>query len=178
MRTVALTLGLALGGALPAAAGVGSASEKGFTVVETARIAATPAQVYELLIQPAKWWNPEHTFSRNAANLTLDARGGGCFCENAPDGTSVQHLVVVNVFPGKQLTLRGALGPFQSQAVEGVLTWSLKPSGDKTDLTLTYTVAGYLTLSGGFTQWSKAADAMLGEQVARLQKAAEGGAVH
>ena len=176
MRPVALAGALALACWLPAGAAVVSSAENGCVVTETVHIAAAPSQVYELILQPAKWWNPQHTFSHDAANLSLEARAGGCFCEKASDGSSVQHLVVVRVAPGKLLTLRGALGPFQAQAVDGALTWSLQPaSNGQTDLTLTYVLGGYLSLPGGFARWAKAADDMLAEQVGRLQKVAEGG---
>jgi uncharacterized protein YndB with AHSA1/START domain len=158
---------------LPAVAAVVAAAENGCTVRETVHIAASPAQVYEAIIHPEKWWNAEHTLSGNAANLTLDARAGGCFCEKSPDGRSIQHLVVVMASPGKALNLRGAMGPFQSQGVDGALSWVLTPSGNQTDLVLTYNLGGYLALPGGFDKWSKAADAMLGDQVGRLQKFVE-----
>jgi uncharacterized protein YndB with AHSA1/START domain len=146
----------------------------GCTVKETVHIAASSAQVYDALIRPAKWWSSEHTFSKDAANLTLDARAGGCFCEKLPNGGSVLHMTVVGVFPGKSLTMRGALGPFQSQGVDGALSWVLTPAGDRTDLTLTYDLGGHLTLPGGFDAWSKNADQMLASQVELLKKYVEG----
>jgi hypothetical protein len=91
-----------------------------------------------------------------------------------PGGGSVLHLTVVMVSPDKSLTMRGALGPFQGQGVAGALSWVLTPAGNQTDLVVTYNLGGYLTMPGGFPQWSKAIDAMLGEQVARLQKSLEG----
>jgi uncharacterized protein YndB with AHSA1/START domain len=163
----------ASGFCISAAAAVVSVTPNGCTVRETVHIAAPPAQVYDALIQPAKWWSSEHTFSNDAANLTLDARAGGCFCEKLPNGGSVLHMLVVNVSPGRSLTLRGALGPFQSQGVEGALSWVLTPAGNQTDLTLTYNLGGYLTLPGGFEAWAKSADEMLGSQVALLQKYVE-----
>ncbi len=99
----------------------------GFTVHETVEIAAPPDKVYAALATPAQWWSSTHTFSGSAANLTLDARAGGCWCETLPNGGSVQHLIVVFAAPGKTLRLRGALGPFQGMGVDGALTWSLKP---------------------------------------------------
>ena len=72
-------------------------------------------------------------FSKSAANLTLDAKAGGCWCETLPDGGSVEHLVVVFADPGKTLVMRGALGPLQGLGVEGALSIVLKPAGDGTD---------------------------------------------
>ena len=162
---------LALGAAVPAAAEVVSAADNGCMIRQAVHLAATPREVYDALIQPAKWWNSEHTFSGSATNLTLEARAGGCFCEKLPDGGSVQHLAVVAVIPGKTLVLRGAMGPFQGQGVAGALTWKMSAvPGGGTDLTLTYALGGYLTLPGGFADWSKRADAMFATQMASLQK--------
>ena len=84
----------------------------------------------------------------------------------------MQHLTVVMAAPGKALTLRGALGPFQGQGVAGALSWTLTAVDGQTDVTLTYVLGGYLTLPGGFEQWAKNADAMLAGQIEGLGKAA------
>ncbi len=60
-----------------------------------------------------------HIFG-SAANLSLEARAGGCWCERLADGGSVEHLRVLLVSPGRMLRMRGALGPFQGLAVDGV----------------------------------------------------------
>jgi uncharacterized protein YndB with AHSA1/START domain len=159
-----------LGLCLPAAATVVSVAANGCTVRQTVHLAASPQQVYDALIDPAKWWDPEHTFSNDATNLTLDARAGGCFCEKLAGGGSAQHMTVVLASPGKALTLRGALGPFQGQAVQGALSWVLTPAGTQTDLTMTFTLGGYLTLAGGFEKSATLADAVFASQLARLQK--------
>jgi uncharacterized protein YndB with AHSA1/START domain len=117
---------LGVGLCLPAAAAVVSVAPNGCTVRQTVHLAASPQQVYDALIVPAKWWSPEHSFSRDSANFTLDARAGGCFCEKLPGGGSAEHMTVVFAAPGKALTLRGTLGPFQGQAVEGALSWGSK----------------------------------------------------
>lgn len=145
----------------------------GFTVSEKADIAAAPGHVYEAVLAPARWWSSEHTYSKDAANLTLEARAGGCWCETLPGSGSVQHLVVVNAIPGKLLRLRGALGPLQGLAVDGAMTFSLRPAGNATQLTLTYTVGGYS--KQGFAELAKAVDAVLGEQTARLKRFIETG---
>jgi len=145
----------------------------GFALTETVHIAAPRDKVYAALIAPSYWWSSSHSFSGNAANFTLDARAGGCWCETLPNGGSAEHLTVVYVKPGETLRLRGALGPFQSFAVDGVMTWTLKDSGAGTDLTLTYLVGGYM--KGGFDNISKVADGVLAEQATRLQHFVETG---
>jgi hypothetical protein len=151
-----------------AAAEVISAGPNGFEVRETVHVATTPEKAYAALLQPSRWWNPQHTFSGSAANLVLDARAGGCWCETLPDGGSVEHLHVVFVAPGKTLRLRGALGPFQGLGVDGALTWSLKGGTDGTDISVSYTLGGYV--KDGFDGLSKAADHVLAEQIERLRK--------
>jgi len=156
-----------------AAANVVDVASNGFTVQVTAHFAAPADMVFAALIKPARWWGPDHTFSHDAANLTLDAKAGGCWCEKLPRGGSAVHLTVVYVDPGKVLRLRGALGPFQGFGDEGALTWALKAAGDGTDLSVTYALGGYY--KDGFGELSKAADGVLTEQVARLQRAIETG---
>ncbi len=146
----------------------------GFAIQQEIHIAAPPDRVYAALLEPAKWWSSDHTFSKSAANLTLDGKAGGCFCEALPGGGSVQHLVVVNANSGKLLRLRGVLGPLQGQGVDGALTFALKAGGSGgTDLTLDNTVGGYM--KGGFGRWPALADDMLAGQLARLKRYIETG---
>ncbi len=156
-----------------AAAEVLSVAVNGFEVRETAHTAASADHVYAALLLPSRWWSSSHTFSRSAANLVLDARAGGCWCESLPNGGSVEHLRVVYVSPGKVLRLRGALGPFQGLAVDGAMTWSIQSNAGGTDITLSYAVGGYV--KDGFDDLSKAADLVLDEQLGRLKKLVDGG---
>jgi hypothetical protein len=150
------------------AAEVLDAGSGGFEIRQTAHTAAPPDKAYAALLVPARWWASEHTFSRNAANLTLDARAGGCWCETLPNGGSVEHLRVVFVAPGTTLRLRGALGPFQALAADGTLTWTLKGGADGTDITVSYSLAGYA--KDGFVDAAKTVDRVIGEQLDRLKK--------
>jgi uncharacterized protein YndB with AHSA1/START domain len=157
-----------------APAEVTAVGSEGFEVRQQIHVSASPAAVYAALITPARWWDSQHTYSGNAANLTLDAKAGGCWCERLADGGSVLHLIVVYAAPGKGLRLRGALGPLQAMGVEGAMSFSLKGGNNGTDLTMTYAVGGYS--KEGFDNLSKAVDGVLGEQVARLHRLIESGA--
>jgi hypothetical protein len=53
------------------------------------------------------------------------------------------------------------------------MSWVLKPAGNGSDLSVTYTLGGYH--KDGFEQWSKGVDSVLTEQVARLQRRVETG---
>ena len=84
-------------------------------------IHAPPEQIYAALGKIGQWWSSSHTFSRDASNLSLDLKAGGCLCERLKDGGSVQHLIVVYAAPAEGLRLRGALGPLQMEGVDGTL---------------------------------------------------------
>lgn len=159
-------------------AAVTEVATNGFTITLEQEIAAPADKVYAALIEPSRWWSSDHTFSGSAANLTLEPRAGGCFCEKLPAGGSVQHLAILYVVPGKLLRLGGMLGPFQSIAGNGVMTWTLKPDAASTRLEVTYQIAGSanMIMNGkGYDFWSKAADGMLSAQVLRLQHVIETG---
>jgi uncharacterized protein YndB with AHSA1/START domain len=163
---------LATGLAAPAEAEVKSVAPNGFEVVGTATIQAPPEQVYAGLGKIGQWWSSSHTFSRDATNLSLELKAGGCFCERLKNGGSVQHLLVVYAAPGEGLRLRGALGPLQMEGVDGTFAWTLKPSEGGTNVTQSYVVGGYIR--SGTDNWAPKVDGVLREQLGRLQRFVEG----
>ena len=144
----------------------------GFEVANAATIAAPPDRVYAALGEIGRWWSPSHTFSRDASNLSIELRAGGCFCERLKDGGSVQHMMVVYAAPGVGLRLRGALGPLQAEGVDGALSWALKPASGGTAFTQSYVVGGYIR--SGMQQWAPRVDRVLDEQLQRLKSYVEG----
>jgi uncharacterized protein YndB with AHSA1/START domain len=142
-------------------------SPAGFELRYAMHVPAAPDKAYAALIIPARWWNAEHTFSQDAANLSLEAKAGGCFCEKLPDGGSVEHMRTVWAAPGRALRLRGALGPFQGMAVDGVMTFTIKPATGGSDVTLSYAIGGYSPR--GFEGLAKVADEVLAAQFASLR---------
>jgi uncharacterized protein YndB with AHSA1/START domain len=157
----------------PARADVVNADATGFQVKTTLTVAAPPAKVYAAFSKVGKWWNPEHTWSGNSANLSLSTKPGGCFCEKLENGGGAQHMVVVYAAPGKELRLNGALGPLQTEAAIGNLALTLNPKDDGTELTWVYSVSGYT--KGGWTAWAPDVDAVLNEQFTRLKGYVETG---
>lgn len=146
----------------------------GFLVRNTAAINAPAAKVYAALTDGVGgWWDPAHTYSHDARNLSLDGKPGGCFCERLPDGGGVQHMSVVYASPGKLLRLNGAIGPLQEAALAGTMTWSLSQAGGGTTVELTYTVGGFR--AGGFRDIPTVVDGVLRGQLARLKMFVETG---
>jgi hypothetical protein len=147
-------------------------SAAGFEITQKATIAAPAAKVYAALLTPGAWWNKNHSWSGNAANLSIDL-ANGCFCEKLPKGF-VRHMEVVFADGATTLRLFGGLGPMQSTGASGHLAFVLKPAGDKTELTLTYDVGGYA--KGGLAdRWAAPVDGVLGEAVGRLKTYLETG---
>jgi uncharacterized protein YndB with AHSA1/START domain len=165
-----LILALAVAG--PAAAEVKSAASNGFEVASMVTISAPTDRVYSALGEIGRWWSSSHTFSRDSANLSLELRAGGCFCERLKDGGSVTHMVVVYAAPGAGLRLRGALGPLQAEGVDGALSWTLKPAEGGTSVTQSYVVGGYIR--DGMEPWPPRVDRVLDEQLQRLKSFVEG----
>jgi uncharacterized protein YndB with AHSA1/START domain len=144
------------------------ATEAGFTVRNTATIASAPANVYTKLVNDiGRWWDPEHTYSKNAGNLSLDARAGGLFLEKLENGGSVVHMTVVFAAPGRTLRMVGGMGPLQAFGLSGSLTWQLAPEGAGTQVELTYVVGGYKP--GGLQAMAPVVDKVLAEQLRRLK---------
>jgi uncharacterized protein YndB with AHSA1/START domain len=137
-------------------------------------VKSNAADAYAAVTHPQTWWSGEHSYSGNAANMSLDAVAGGCWCEKLPSGGSVAHMHVAAALPGSLLRLTGALGPLQGQPVTGIMTWVFKdePKGGAT-VDLKYRLAGPTDLPAG---WPQSVDHVLGEQVQRLQRLLDGGA--
>src|SRR5215510_4107764 len=160
--------------AAPVRGEVIESSATGFSVRNGAAISAPPAKVYAALTDKVGgWWDPVHTFSHDARNLTLDAKPGGCLCERLPDGGGVQHMSVVYASPGKLLRLTGLIGPLQEEALAGTMTWNLLQAGGGTTVELIYTVGGFR--AGGFRDMPTVIDGVLRGQLARLKALVETG---
>ena len=146
----------------------------GFLVKFEVIINAPAAKVYDALVgQIGSWWDPEHTYSGDAKNLSIDARPGGCFCEKLPNGGGIEHARVIYVAPREVLRLSGALGPLQASGVAGTLTWKLTSGSDNTRIQLSYSVGGFI--DGGFEKIAPLVENVLRGQLDRLKQFAETG---
>ena len=156
-------------------------SSSGFTSSFRAEIKAAPTQAWGAVVQLPRWWNSSHTYSGNAANLSLDAQAGGCWCERWRDTAgashSVQHAQVVLAQEGQVLRLNGAFGPLQDMAVVGVLTivtsTGTGAEAGKHFLRMTYRVAG--GAETGLDKLAPVVDGVIGEQFKRLKSLIETG---
>ena len=168
-----LCLAFGLCEAVSATAEVTDSQVNGFEVRQSVQIVAPAAKVWASLGQIGAWWNPQHSFSGDAHNLSLDLKAGGCLCEVLPGGGGVRHMTVIWVDPAKTIRMQGALGPLQWQGATGLMTWTLAEAGGKTTLSEIYDVGGYA--KGGLDKWAVPVDGVLAEQLGRLKRFVETG---
>ncbi|MXO92743.1 ATPase [Erythrobacter arachoides] len=181
-------LGLTI--AAPASADVVASGDGGFATRDTITIPASPAEVWDTLVRPALYWNPEHSWYGSADQLFLTFGPGGCFCEivsGTPedaieDLAFVEHARVIRTASGQMLRLSGAFGPLQGEALTGTLTIELDAEGAGTRVEWSYVVAGFSRFS--LPEIAPVVDMVMSEQLGRLGTAvaaragnAEGGAV-
>jgi uncharacterized protein YndB with AHSA1/START domain len=150
-----------------ASAAVTHQGENGFATHDEAVVTASPEDAWIALTDPASWWNPEHSWSGNAANFTLFPVADGCFCEALPEsGGSVEHMRVVYADPDKLLRLSGALGPLQAEALTGTLTITLEPVEGGTKIGWDYVVSGFARFD--LAGIAPVVDGVQSEQLGRL----------
>ncbi len=171
MRSICLA---ALLIAAPAAAEIKTSGPNGFAVEQSFTVAARPEAVYAQIGRIGEWWDMAHSYSGKAENMRLELKAGGCFCETLANGGSIEHMRVVYADPANGIRLQGGLGPLQSEAVTGTLSWSFKTVAGGTLVTQRYSVAGQT--AGGIASLAAPVDQVLGEQFARLQKRLKGSA--
>ena len=161
--------------AQPARAEVVATGNNGFVVRVTAEVTAKPADAWKTMTSPAQWWSSQHTFSGDAANLTLDPVVGGCFCETLPrpdDAPAtqkpggVQHMRVIYVEPPRAMRLVGALGPLQSEALAATMTMTIKPTDKGSRILFEYVAGGFMRYK--VEEIAPAVDRMLAGQITSL----------
>ena len=133
-----------------------------FILKQDVRTAEPIDDVWARLIQPATWWHPDHTYSGDAANLSLDVQAGGLWREDW-DGGSVAHGEVLSVINGRQIRLRAPFGPLQSIASETIWTITLTPDGEGTRIVFDEVAYGH-----GVGDLAEAVDFVKTEAIARL----------
>jgi hypothetical protein len=141
-----------------------------FLISNEAEVQVSAEKAWNALGQVERWWNPAHTYSRDASRLQLDLRAGSCFCERWGGG-SVEHarviLAMTDADGTRILRLDGGLGPLQEIGAVAVLTFTIKPkSANVSTVSVEYHVAGDPVL--GLDQAAGDVDVVISQQVTRL----------
>jgi uncharacterized protein YndB with AHSA1/START domain len=130
-----------------------------------ARSELPPDQLWKRLVDPASWWHPDHSYSGDAANLSLDPVAGGAWREDWAGG-SVVHGEVLYAAPPFQLRLDAPFGPLQGMAVDVVWTISIVADGDGS--MVSFEEIGNGSSASGLTQLAPAVDGVKQQALERL----------
>src|SRR3712207_9532091 len=107
--------------ATPLQASVVSSSSNGFEVSQVVNLVVPTQTAFAAFGDIGRWWDKEHTYSGDSANMSLELAPGSCFCERLPNGGGIEHMRVSYLQPGERVVLTGALGPLLFEAVNGVM---------------------------------------------------------
>jgi hypothetical protein len=121
MRAALIALAALFATAAPAAAEIVERSENGFTLRFTSATEIVPDEIPATLQDLPLWWDGAHSYTGDAANLSLDLSPGGCWCEKMPDGTGFEHGRTVSVEDGRIL-FHAPFGPLRGKATRADLT--------------------------------------------------------
>lgn len=165
----AMIVGLALSCSGAARAEIVSAGPSGFNIRHVTELPnITAPVVWAALADIGKWWDPEHTYSGDSRNLTLEPFVRGCLCEKLSLYAGIEHATVVYAQPAKTLRLKGAIGPLQEFGVSGSMTWQIEPAGGGSRITLSYSAGGFADRP--LADWAPIVDEVLGGQLQRLER--------
>lgn len=140
MRAILIAAALVLT-AQPAAAEVVARSENGFTLRFVAQVAADADRIPASLEALPQWWDGAHSYTGEAANLSLDLKPGGCWCEKMPDGTNFDHGRTTSVEPDRML-FHAPFGPLRGRTTRADLEMTWEPGTEGLTLVWTMTVEG------------------------------------
>ncbi|MBL0948208.1 hypothetical protein [Brevundimonas sp.] len=170
MRILIFVVALALAGLVtsPVAAEVISRSENAFTLKFEGTTRLDPTEVADAFSEVEQWWDPAHSYTGDAANLSLALETGGCWCEVMPDGSRFDHGRVESVALG-ELRLHAPFGPLRAMATRAdlVVTYALVNGVVRTTWTFVVEGPGVGAMAdpvdgvmgGGFTRWTAHMDA-------------------
>lgn len=151
----------------PALAAVEASAADGFVVRHEITVPADRQRAFAEVIHPELWWSDAHTWSGSAANLSLDPRAGGCWCEKWDRGEA-EHGVVIRLLADENLRVRAAFGPLQAMALNGVFDLTVADvEGGGTRIVATFRVNG--PASAQLDKLAAPVDGVIGEQVERLR---------
>jgi hypothetical protein len=153
--------------AAPASAEIVSAGPNGFEVQEVANLVVPQPSAYAAFGQVGQWWSKDHTYSGDAARMSLQLRPGGCFCEPLDGGGGVEHMRVTYLKPGEQIVMTGSLGPLLYEATAGVMDVRFERIAGGTRVTMNYRAAGFAKSDGD--KMAPLVDQVLAEQMKRYR---------
>lgn len=156
-------LGVALLASVPTSAAVIQSGPNGFVVRHSVNLVVPPDQAYAAIGELPRWWDKDHTYSGDSANLSMSLRAGGCFCERLEKGGGIEHMRVTLVQPGERVVMTGALGPLLYEGVSGVMDLKVEKIAGGAKVTMDYRAAGFA--NGNAATLAPLVDKVLAEQI-------------
>ena len=151
-----------------ASAEVVSSSPNGFHIRHTVQLVSPVATSFAAFGRVGEWWNKDHSYSGDSANMSLSLTPGGCLCERFPDGGGIEHMRVTYVKPGEQVLLSGSLGPLLFLATAGIMDVQFERIAGGSKATMDYKAAGFA--DGGADKLAPVVDGVLAEQMKRYRE--------
>ena len=165
IRQTILTILAVAAFATSAHADIISTSDSHFILRHEGTTTLTPDAAWDRLVNPASWWHPDHTYSGDAGNLSLELTPGGLWREDW-DGGAVAHGTIVFVDTGKTLRLEAPFGPLQGIGAFVIWTISLEAADGGTRIVFEESAIG--PPAGDYAELAKAVDFVKGEAMRRL----------
>tara|TARA_X000000950_G_scaffold243510_2_gene298823 strand:+ start:160678 stop:161211 length:534 start_codon:yes stop_codon:yes gene_type:complete len=165
---------LGLGVGATANAEVVRSADDGFQLRLERTSSASADETYARLLDIASWWQGSHTYSGDAANLSLEGDEVGSVWLEEWDNGNVEHGHVIAALQqnGNYLIrFEAALGPLQNIGVNAVLTIMVEGNGTPGESRLVFE---YFVTGASFQSLSDIApvvDAVLTTQIDRLASA-------
>lgn len=156
--------------AMPAAAEVVERHPDGFTLCFEVAMETTLEDLLGSLGQIGKWWDGAHSYSGDAANMTLAMEPNGCLCEALPNGTAFEHGRVVSIDPATAVLLNAPLGPLKATATKADLRFGWTGANSGWTVVMTFVVEG-----PGLGAYADPVDGVMGGAFARYVRYVEYG---
>jgi hypothetical protein len=150
-----------------ALAEVVSSSSTHFVLRHEASSALSVDELWQRLVRPETWWHPDHTYSGDSENLSLDAEAGGIWMESW-EGGSVAHGTVLYVKEGEVLRMNAPFGPLQALGVYTIWTITISPDGSGSRVVFDEVSNG--PPSANLAELAGAVDNVKAEAIARLAR--------
>jgi hypothetical protein len=174
-RAAGIALAVAAGAPALSSAGGAKAevierSADHFVLRNTTVLETTLEDVWTSLGDVDQWWDGAHTYSGDAANMSLRTEVGGCFCEANVQGATFEHGRVVEADPALGVLLHAALGPLKGKTTRADWSFGWSSHGPGIELVMTYVVRGE-----GVGAWADGVDSVMSGQFQRLTRYIEYG---
>jgi hypothetical protein len=140
--------------------------QSGFALRHEVSTTLAPGEVWDRLLEPNTWWDPEHTYSGDAANLSLADEAGAYWREDWSGG-SVLHGQILLMKTGEQLVLSAPFGPLMATGARCIWSITLTPDGQGgTTIQSTHRVVG--APGTGLEELAGPVDFVMGNGLRRL----------